>query len=659
MEALSITSVNTNQCSGVHSDASDGVKTRVETEPSNQDLPQLRRRWPGSSCTAAGVLSFVLLVAYGVAFVKSLNGRWFNPLWTTDDATQQTYPLYDALYPELFQDDLVTEVMRGCLPTLHYWLSYGVTVLTQNPILTGHWVMLLQVALALGFFFAAVRALSSNVPAMVAVIWLLHSRNTMQRMTGGLPRGWTPAIFSAFLFFTATKNHAGALATIVLGAMLNPPGALIVGAAYGLILLWRWWSATGVQRIAARSRVLRSIAIAPLFMVVALLVVQRPPHIGQMVSFSEASQMPEFSRPHGRFPFLPLRPVMEELSMFGFQAFIGRLYRPAEFWRQNIWWMVPAALGAIALIGGLRRRRTLPSELVLFGVASLITYSLARLFAFRLFVPDRHLQIPMVVFMVAAFTIGLWRLCLRRTAVYSEGPESSLRRSWPALTALGCLGAVVYQCSGTGLQGDANFNYPSTKRGRMYEWVRQNTPQDALVACHPTHCDGMQLFGVRRALVTTETSHPFYPRYNLEMRRRSDVSLRAHYAESLEEVVSLLQPEGVTHFVFRRADFRPENLKRQSYFPPLDKVVKNLVKRPSGQFAFNQLPKQLEPVSHPYVVFVDDVSIIIDVKVLAEHLRSRGWTPPQASLAASMQRHAASRTTVVASGSVDRAGFPS
>ena len=48
-----------------------------------------------------------------------------------------------------------------------------------------------------------------------------------------------------------------------------------------------------------------------------------------------------------------------------------------------------------------------------------------------------------------------------------------------------------------------------------------------------------------------------------------------------------------------------------------------------------------------------------DVKELGEYLRARGWSPPQASLGASIRRHAASRKTIIASGSVDQAGFPS
>lgn len=653
MEALTSAPVNTKQCSSLRSDTSSRSTVKLDQEPSNLDVPSMRMTTRRSSWTLAGVVSFLLLAAYSVAFFDSLKGRWFNPSWTTDDATQQTYPLYDAIYPDLFQNDLVTEVMRGCLPTLHYWISYGITTLTSDPIMSGHWVMLLQVVLALGFLFMAVRALSSNVPAALAVLWLLHSRNTMQRMTGGLPRGWTPAIFGAFLYFAAKKNHWGALATILVGSMLNPPGALIVGVAYGFILVWRWFSARGEERKLARMQIIRSLALAPLFAMVALLVVQRPAHVGQMVSFSEASQMPEFSRPNGRFPFLPLRPAMEEMNMFGYQAFIGRLYRPAELWRKSIWWLVPVSLACVALIGARRKRVAIPAELFLFGAASIVTYSMARLFAFRLFVPDRHLQIPMVFFMVGAFSVGLWRACVKNPL------ESSLRSSWPALLAFSGLALVVYQCSGNGLQGDANFNYPSGKRGRMHEWIRDNTPKDALVACHPTHCDGMQLFGARRALVTTETSHPFYPRYNLEMRRRSDVSLRAHYAESLQDVVMLLEPEGVTHFVFRRADFRPENLNKLSYFPPLDKVVKELVKRSSGAFAFYDLPKSIDRIAHPYVVFVDDASIVVDVKVLGEYLRERGWAPPQASLSASLRRHASARRTILASGSVEGDGFRS
>lgn len=596
------------------------------------------------SFTVPRVLSCVLLISYAVAFVQSLQGRWFNRIWTTDDATQQTFPLYDALYPGRFDNDLIAEVMRGCLPPIHYWLGFVTTLATKDPIMTGHWIMLLQVGLAITFLFLAVRKFSYNciVPACLSVLWLLHSRNTMQRMTGGLPRGWTPAIFGAFLYFAAGRNHWGCLISIVVATMLNPPGAMIIGVAYGFLLFFRYVRGRGEERIRARNLLLQSIALAPFFIFVALWVVQRPPHVGQMVSFAEASQMPEFQRPLGRFPFLPLRSIFSEYKIFGIQAFIGRLYRPSVFWKEVMWWAVPLSLLGIASLGAVRKRVVFPVELLCFGLAASCTYLLSRLLAFRLFVPDRHLQIPMVFFLIGAFTVGVWRLCFRRDAGIKKGlkPTENLRNCWGALVCFLGLGGVVFMCSGSGLRGDANFNYHDQKRGGMYRWVRDNTPPDALIACHPTHCDGVQLFAARRALVTTETSQPFYPRYNLEMRRRSELSLRAQYATSLEELALLLAPEGVTHFVFRRADYRPENLATATYFPPLDRVVREITSRPSEEFLFWSLPRTgLDNRNFPFVVFVDKVSIIIDIGALTTYLKNRGWSPPQDTLHASINRH--------------------
>lgn len=622
-------------------------------EPQNSDgQGREEPRWK-LELTLSTLLSGLLLIGYAVAFIRSLQGRWFNHLWTTDDATQQTYPLYEVLQPGLFDGDLITEVMRGCLPPLHYWISAAMTLFTKDPIMTGHWVMLIQVTVAVVFLFAAIRSVSATAPALLGVVWLLHSRNTMQRMTGGLPRGWTPAIFAMFFYCVFRGYHFRTLAVVLAGCLLNPPGALIVGVTYGFMLLWKFFALKGPEAALARKRIVSSLVLAPLFGAVALAVVHRPPHIGQMVSFEEASQMPEFqSFPKGRFPFLPLMPAYTEFRLFGVQAFLSRFYKPADFWRHNMLWVALSALVVTALVARRRRRSAFPAEVMIFGMTSLLTYGIARQFAFKLFVPDRHIQIPMVFFFITAFCVGSWR-ALHRGHLGSVGGSGSLRDnrlrySLPCFVGLAIIGALVVVGSGSGLKGDANFNYPTFKKGGMFRWISRNTSSDALIACHPTHCDGLQLLAVRKAFVTTETSHPFYPRYNLEMRRRSEISLRAQYSESLEELVMLLEPEGITHFVFRRADFREEKLAQATYFPPLDSVVRELVTRPSGKFAYYQLPAEVDLVQYPFMTFKDSVSVIIDVKALGAYLRQHGWVPPQSSLNAAIQRHAAHRHTIVA-----------
>src|SRR5690606_23050119 len=97
----------------------------------------------------------------------------------------------------IFEGDLITTMMECYLAPLHYWMSWGITWLTGDPIMMSHWMMLIQVSVAVGFFFLAARAFAGTAPAFFAVLWLLHTRLVMQRLTGGLPRGWSLPLFAA------------------------------------------------------------------------------------------------------------------------------------------------------------------------------------------------------------------------------------------------------------------------------------------------------------------------------------------------------------------------------------------------------------------------------------------------------------------------------
>ena len=570
---------------------------------------------------------------YAAMFLGVIRKYWFHPAWTTDDALQQVYPFYEALHPGTFEGDLITEVMVGYLAPAHYWLSYGITKLTGDPMMMSHWVMLIQVALTLGFLFMAVRVAAGTVPAMLAVTWLLHTRHTMQRLTGGLPRGWAAPVFTAFLYFAFKGNHYGVLATILLGCLLNPPATMVVAVAYGLLLIWRWGASSGKEeRTQAFRRLVSFVMISPVFILLTLAVVYRPPSIGQMVSFDVASQMPEFSRPFGRFPFIPFSPALDEIRVFGLQAFVGRFYNPGKVIRELMPWFAVGGLVFLAAVGAVRKRIAIPVEVVCFGIGALSVYFLSRELAFRLYVPNRHLQIPLAVFFISAFCIGGWRAFHRAPSSASsvtllEG-DSSLTKSWMSMLSMISIGAVVYVGSGLGLTGAMNFNYSLDKHGGVFEWLKQNTPQTALIGGHPTHLDATQLFAARRAYVTTETTHPFYTRYYAEMKRRTEIAMKAHYSANLTELLSLVEPERIDYFVFKRFDFKGDNLANVTFFPPLDVMVKELVSRPKEDYAYMQLPKKLDREQFPFVPYIDRDSLVVDIKKLREFIDSGRSVPP-------------------------------
>lgn len=554
----------------------------------------------------------LLGLSYTYFFVRSVP-RWFNPFWTTDDALQQLYQFHVVKHPELFSGDLVTEVMKGYLAPLHYWLSYLFTYLTGNPIMMGHWLMLLQAHSAMFFLFLAVRAAAGFVPAVFSVVWLLHTRQIMQRMTAGLPRGWAAVILTATLYCIITKRHRLVLVILLAGCLLHPPATLIAALTYGLSLLW------GAATKKTRSEYIKPLKIllilSPIYALITLYVVHRPEHVGQMVSYEEASVMPEFQHPKGRFPFVPLTPVKADLKIHGFHAFIDRFYKPAPFWRKHCRTIVVVTLVLLLLIALVLKSELLPRALICNLLAIMAVYFASRELAFRLYVPNRHLQFPLAIFFITGFSIGVWRLGL----FFSERLKQRFKRVSlnliPGLLLL-LLGSFIYICSGTGLYGDANFNYWLTKKGKVFVWFRKYTPLKSLVAGHPTFIDGIMLFGERQGFITTETAHPFYKGYNKEVQKRLAVSLKAHFARDLKELYELLAPHNIDYFVFERKRFYPHALKSQHYFPPQDTLVKSITNRHYTEYAYRKLPVEMDLENYPFMPFKDEQAAVVDIAKL-------------------------------------------
>lgn len=472
--------------------------------------------------------------------------------------------------------------------------------------MTGHWVMLLQFVISVGFMFFAVRAIAGTAPAFAALLWLVHTRNVMQRLTGGLPRGWALPVLTGFLYFVLKRNHRGMLLFLLIGCVLHPPATMLVALAYGLLLIWD--SIDPKTRAEGLPKLKSYVLLSPVYLVLVLFVLKMPTDIGSMASFDVASSMPEFFA-KGRFPFLPLTPALEEMRNVGLQAFLTRFYDPGELVRASLPVVIIAVLLTFLAVGILRKREVIPRALLCFLVSIVTVYFLSRILAFKLYVPDRHLQFPLAVFFISSFTIGAWRIF--------EG-----KKLFSSLAVLIVLG-LTFLGSGTGIYGVANFNYPYTDAHRVFTWLRKNTPENALIAGHPTYLDPVQLFAVRRGYATTETAHPFYDAYYKEIKRRLEIDFKAYYSAHLRELSQLLLPEGVDYFVFRRRDFYPEALEKASYFKPFDTMVHDLASREFNQYSFRELPSEFDPKRFPFVPYRDDYAVVVDLKELSSYMNSQ------------------------------------
>lgn len=556
------------------------------------------RGWFSSGRGLADILGILLAFGYCAAFYSGIESRWFNSNWTTDDAAQQQYLFHEVHNPGLFKNDPISDYFRTYVPPLHSALTWHATRLCGDPILAGHWIMLIQLGglLIVAYLFA--RRYLGVLPSCLTVVWLLHSRHMVQRISLGLPRGWPPLLLVGGLYFMAKRSPAGVAFVMLAAVLLNAPAALIVGASYGLLLLWelidRDTRAAGVRQ-------LKLFLPLSLIVVAAMFVVHsRPAWIGEAVTLEAAQNMPEMYKPAGRFPLVPLSPAIDELRHYGFMAFVSIFHKDNPEIKEQL----PEIIFAIFVIGLIYsllryRRMPMPREVVVLGLGSLVTYFASRWVAFKLFIPDRYLLAPMTIFFVFAGVFMVMTLGRRVVGRVAGGLM---------------VFSLIWLGSGDGLQGDLNFNKHVRMRSlAVWHWISQNLPQDAVLGGQPTTLDMAMLVGKRKAYINTEAAHPIFTGYYGFIKPRIELSLRAVYAKTLVELNTLLKGSGITHFVYKRDLFYPNRLDKAKYFPPFDVLVSELTRGPHDKYAFREIQGLSEQDLNDLIVYRDPAYLVISV----------------------------------------------
>ena len=607
---------------------------RITTDPDyppRYDRPQLEvvnpsnQSWLRRNATFSNILALTALIAYTWVFlfglrtnalgdIQGISQWWFHRDWSTDDAMQQTFMFHDIFHPGIFKGDIITTMMSSYLPPIHYGLMYVLTCVTHDPIMAGHWIMALQLLLTLGFIYAAVRSRASIAAGLFAMMWMLHTRHIIQRLTGGLPRGWAAPVLTAYVYFVLSGSHVGVLVTLFLGCLLHPPSTLIAALAYGFYLIWK------VATPSTRAQFIRPlviyVALSPLFAFTAYSVTQMAPEIGHMATLAEAEKLPVFSREGGRFPFVPLKDLGLEFHNFAFMSLLSRMYHVAPPIEYGVPIVACLFLVGLGLYGVYRKKPFVSAQIITFGIATLIVYIASRWLAFRLYVPDRHLQFPLGVFFIVGLTIAAWSALHSRARSVTD---TSIRYSYLSVIGLCFIATLFFVGSGTGLYGPANFNTYRYQRGGLVDWLKDNTPEKAVIAGHPQTLDPVPLFAMRRAYITYETAHPFYDKYFAAITPRIETSLRAHYAKDLPELYSVLAPAHVDYFVFDRARFYPPALRKAKFFKPFNELVTQLVSGEHG-YAYRDLPSTVDLKAAPYMPFKDATTAVVDVAQLGKFL---------------------------------------
>ncbi len=532
-------------------------------------------------------------------FASKLGEYWFNPSYTTDDAFQQSFVFHEVKQPGLFARDLIAEHMAAYLPPLHYSISYLSTWLLGSPILGGHGVMFLQLITATCFITLFIFRAAGVIPACLGTVWFLHTESVLNRMTGGLPRGWWAPILAATVYFVFQRNDRAVLLVLLVACLLNPPAALAAGVCYGLFTVYAAWTE------GARRGLLHLALLSPFFALLLYLTTTRSPTLGHMISHEQAIAMEEFSRKGGRFKFLPFPAPVAELEKHTNQIFVREKGWPNQPTRQWIFIGTIVTITCLLITSTRRRELIIPRELLFLFASVIGLYFAARFFAFRLYVPERYLLFGLPIFLIPALLVGLSRIGGRQLNYF-------------VLLFLVCVGTRLE------FPRPGHFTVQISEGNSVWKWFATGTPKDSIVAGHPTLLNPIQLLGERRGFVTTEAAHPFFDVYYTEIRRRLLVTFEAYYARDTAKFVQLLTSEGIDYFVFGKKHFSPKELAAANYFRPYGELVKTLAAGTPNDYVYTKITQGNDQNVKSYITYENGELVVIDINAFESACTASG-----------------------------------
>ncbi len=468
------------------------------------------------------------------------------------DATHHVFWLYRYADPALFPEDPSVEYFAS--PSVAPWgyrALYAVIAPFADVLFAAEVVSVLLLAITVLLAWKLGTALTSTARplaglfAVTATIALLPVTDLVPPM--GFQRTFALPITLLCLWALVTRRYAWVGVSWLAAALTYPVIIPVLGLTavivFGMDLLrerrlprlWWWNAALGVVTLA-----------------IVIVGSSTPEGVGPMVSYEQASHMPEFG-PGGR------------QTLFG-QTWSGYWFghhRTGLGWSP---WAVLSMAGAMLVTVATGRRRLIPLPVWVLAGTGVALWFLARQALFLLYLPNRHSRYAIAAFAIVAFAAAGCAL-IQWLASRSADRRVVVDR----LCRVAALAAPVIVVAQLLPFAAAAWQKPIDRdMERAYAFIA-SLPRETLVAAHPDLADPVPLRTRRSVLASTEASIAFMQGYYARMRHRIEASLRAAYATSWEELDAILAPFGVDVVLTG-----PAVWSQNGYYAPYDALAREL-----------------------------------------------------------------------------------
>jgi hypothetical protein len=506
-----------------------------------------------------------------------------DPSVFNDDVRQQIYPFFRYEDRALFHDDYVGDYYLACLP-IGYWFLYFLGAKLIGAAALSKVVPYLLYALTAFALAACAHRIGGKLAAWFAAALCLGTGLYLDRMTGGLPRGFGfPIVAGGALGLVLGKPRWLSL-LVWAGAAFYPASAPVVGISLALMLLVLPARDRGeASEWSPRQRWVWLCATAAIAVLVLIPPMWAGRTYGSVITPSRVAEFPE-AGPGGRYtpgddcaPFKGFFQSAEEILTMPFVGAGQALVPNVKGWvdadrTHDRFHHVLYALLVLAAAGWVRLSFLRPEarRLPLLLVAACGGHFVARTFPPFFYLPQRYLMYPLPALATVMVTTGALGFIPKGLS------DRKLLWLTPLVVALfGVPLLALFSGHGSnkvGLTTKVNKTGPFAFVAAL--------PPDAMIAGWPGgFMDSVPYVARRRALVTAETYQAFHDRYTLEMRRRTNAVIDAYFATDVAPLLRLKNELKVTHFV---ADLGVVQKRHARFFRPFDQRISAAIRRTSG-----------------------------------------------------------------------------
>jgi len=577
--------------------------------PEPASLPPLRETLPRSRWQLAATATVVVLfAAYVFAWVR-FHWPWLtDPLLQADDARIQLFPLH-RFGPEgaLADDEMALDQLMAVPPA--FVALYAVLIKLSDLYVASKLVQLLLLGIVAAAGYTLARRWSLGL-GLLLVFLVLQSQPMVYRMAGGLPRGFGYPLLSLWVAGALTGSARTRAAAVLTGALFYPSAAALMLGAEGLLRTAGIREA-GLPELLARAKRYALLVVAAVVLIVPFSIAQSV-RAGEPVPYQEAKRMEIFTKGGrlSRGERLPLLNPVDHVGNAATSLFESRGHtlfpELLKSYRRSggTGPLVVLAVLTAAVLAGLS---PLPTAAVALGCASLLLYALARSLAFRLYVPDRYLDLGLPIAaatLVLTVVAGAWRHAREeRRPIYQNATAAVIMLAW-----LMFLGSGYTKQSGMNTNGK---DYAS-----LYAFMR-TLPLDSRIAAHPKDGDNLPYWGARATVTNFETASPWFVDNWRRYDKRTRDTLEALYATDRKALFDYTEEYGVTHLYLQRSRYKKDFKERSALFEPYTSHVnRRLEGKKPADLVLHQVPKSA-------IVFGKRDRILVSVERLRAARKSR------------------------------------